>query len=54
MRVVINALPFKQQSSGIGILIYELFGALIRNSEQEFLRALIQGLTSPVPMRPRA
>ena len=42
MRIVINALPFKQQSSGIGILIYELFGALIRNSEQEFLTLLSQ------------
>ena len=42
MRIVINALPFKQQSSGIGILIYELFGALVRGSEHEFLTLLSQ------------
>lgn len=42
MKVVVNALPFKQQSSGIGIMIYELFGALIRGSENEFLTLLSQ------------
>ncbi len=35
MRIVINATQFKQQSSGIGVMTYHLFGRFIEQTEHE-------------------
>jgi glycosyltransferase involved in cell wall biosynthesis len=40
MKIVLNGLQLKNQSSGIGILIYHLFGEMIQDSDEEFVTIL--------------
>lgn len=42
MQIVINALPYKPNSSGIGVMIRELFGRFAEKTEQHCLVILPQ------------